>query len=114
MTFRLRAGDDATRALMERVNASGELYLTHTMVNGNVALRMAIGSPLTERRHVEAAWQHCRRRPPHRPIDAGAPGSPAAGSADADHALLDDAGEVPAVLGEEPPRGQPAAPRRGR
>ena len=42
---------------MERVNASGELYLTHTMVNGNIALRMSIGSPLTERRHVEAAWR---------------------------------------------------------
>ncbi len=57
VTFRLRAGDDATRALMERANASGELYLTHTAVNGQVALRMAIGSVLTRREHVEAAWQ---------------------------------------------------------
>jgi aromatic-L-amino-acid/L-tryptophan decarboxylase len=61
VTFRLRAGDDATRALMERVNASGELYLTHTLVNGNIALRMSIGSPLTERRHIEAAWQALSR-----------------------------------------------------
>jgi aromatic-L-amino-acid decarboxylase len=57
VTFRLRAGDDATRALMERANASGQMYLTHTSVNGQVALRMAIGATLTERRHVEAAWQ---------------------------------------------------------
>ncbi|MEP6598223.1 MAG: pyridoxal-dependent decarboxylase [Actinomycetota bacterium] len=56
VTFRLRAGDDETRALMERVNTSGELYLTHTVVNGQVALRMAIGSPQTQGRHVEAAW----------------------------------------------------------
>jgi aromatic-L-amino-acid decarboxylase len=56
VTFRLREGDDATRALMDRVNASGELYLTHTVVNGAVALRMAIGSPQTQRRHVQAAW----------------------------------------------------------
>jgi aromatic-L-amino-acid decarboxylase len=56
VTFRLRAGDHATRALMDHVNASGEMYLTHTIVNDAVALRMAIGSPLTERRHVEAAW----------------------------------------------------------
>jgi aromatic-L-amino-acid decarboxylase len=56
VTFRLRAGDDATRALMEGVNASGRMYLTHTTVNGQVALRMAIGATLTERRHVEAAW----------------------------------------------------------
>jgi aromatic-L-amino-acid decarboxylase len=56
VTFRLRAGDEATKTLMERVNASGQLYLTHTAVNGQVALRFAIGSPQTQRRHVEAAW----------------------------------------------------------
>jgi aromatic-L-amino-acid/L-tryptophan decarboxylase len=56
VTFRLRAGDDATRALMERVNASGALYLTHTTVNSQAALRFAIGSPQTQRRHVAAAW----------------------------------------------------------
>jgi aromatic-L-amino-acid decarboxylase len=62
VTFRLREGDEATRALMERVNASGGLYLTHTLVKGNVALRMSIGSPLTERRHVEAAWRELSTR----------------------------------------------------
>jgi aromatic-L-amino-acid/L-tryptophan decarboxylase len=62
ITFRLRTGDDATRALMDRVNATGQLYLTHTIVNGNVALRMSIGSPLTERRHIEAAWQQLSKR----------------------------------------------------
>ena len=56
VTFRLRDGDDATRQLMERVNASGRMYLTHTVVNGAVTLRLAIGSPQTERRHVDAAW----------------------------------------------------------
>jgi aromatic-L-amino-acid decarboxylase len=57
VTFRLRAGDEATLELMRRVNASGELYLTHTAVNGDAALRMSIGSVWTERRHVEAAWE---------------------------------------------------------
>jgi aromatic-L-amino-acid decarboxylase len=61
VTFRLREGDDATRALMERVNASGQLYLTHTVVNGQVALRMSIGSVSTERRHVQAAWAQLSR-----------------------------------------------------
>jgi len=37
--------------------ASGEAYLTHTLINGQVAIRMAIGSVLTERRHVDAAWK---------------------------------------------------------
>jgi aromatic-L-amino-acid decarboxylase len=57
VTFAVRAGDDAGRRLLEAVNASGEAYLTHTVVNGRFAIRMAIGSVLTERRHVEAAWQ---------------------------------------------------------
>ena len=56
VTFRLRAGDEATMALMQTVNASGALYLTHTSVNGQQALRMAIGGARTERQHVKAAW----------------------------------------------------------
>ena len=43
-------------ALMNTVNDSGELYLTHTSVNGQQALRMAIGGVRTEHRHVRAAW----------------------------------------------------------
>jgi len=56
VTFALRAGDAATRSALHAVNASGDAYLTHTLVNGRLAIRMAIGSVLTERRHVEAAW----------------------------------------------------------
>jgi aromatic-L-amino-acid decarboxylase len=56
VTFRLRNGDQATRALLDAVNDTGQAYLTHTLVNGQLAIRMAIGSVLTERRHVEAAW----------------------------------------------------------
>jgi aromatic-L-amino-acid decarboxylase len=57
VTFRLKDGDDATLALMRRVNESGAAYLTHTAVNGRAALRLAIGSPLTEQRHVDAVWR---------------------------------------------------------
>jgi aromatic-L-amino-acid decarboxylase len=56
VTFRLRSGDEATQQLMERVNAAGRMYLTHTAVEGRPTLRMAIGSPQTEYRHVAAAW----------------------------------------------------------
>ena len=41
---------------MERVNASGQAYLTHTVVRGRVALRLAVGSPKTEARHVDAVF----------------------------------------------------------
>jgi aromatic-L-amino-acid decarboxylase len=60
VTFRLKAGDEATMALMRAVNDSGDLYLTHTSVNGQPALRMAIGGVRTERQHVEAAWSALR------------------------------------------------------
>ena len=54
--FALRAGDAATAALQERVNAGGTLFLSHARVAGRHALRLAIGGAITERRHVLAAW----------------------------------------------------------
>jgi aromatic-L-amino-acid decarboxylase len=55
--FRLDAGDDATRAVLERVNASGSALLTHTVVDGRYVIRVAIGSVATEREHVVALWK---------------------------------------------------------
>jgi aromatic-L-amino-acid decarboxylase len=55
--FRLRADDAANEALLTQVNATGDAYLTHTRVGGRYVLRLAIGSPQTEQRHVEAAWK---------------------------------------------------------
>ncbi|WP_433231970.1 aminotransferase class V-fold PLP-dependent enzyme [Actinomadura formosensis] len=52
--------DAATLRLMERLNASGALYLTHTKVGGRVLLRMAIGSPATRDKHVREAWRRIR------------------------------------------------------
>lgn len=67
VTFAPRAGDEAGRQLLSAVNASGQAYLTHTLVNGRFAIRMAIGSVLTERRHVQAAWQAiCDQLPENR------------------------------------------------
>jgi aromatic-L-amino-acid decarboxylase len=58
--FRLRGGDELTQALMERLNAGGDLYLTHTRLRDRLTLRMSIGQTQTERRHVERAWQRIR------------------------------------------------------
>jgi aromatic-L-amino-acid decarboxylase len=52
--------DAAALRLMESLNNSGALYLTHTKVAGRVVLRMALGGTRTEQRHVEAAWQAIR------------------------------------------------------
>jgi aromatic-L-amino-acid decarboxylase len=42
---------------MESLNRSGDLFLTHTKLDGKVTLRMSIAQTRTERRHVERAWQ---------------------------------------------------------
>lgn len=54
--FRLKAGDEANEHLRDALNASGEMYLIHTKLDGKVVLRLAIGGTHTERRHVERAW----------------------------------------------------------
>ncbi|MEU5692621.1 pyridoxal-dependent decarboxylase [Actinosynnema sp. NPDC020468] len=56
LTIRHRDGDQATRDALLRINASGEAYVTHTVVNGHFAIRVAIGSETTEARHVDALW----------------------------------------------------------
>ncbi|NRQ33020.1 aminotransferase class V-fold PLP-dependent enzyme [Nonomuraea sp. NN258] len=48
--------DQATMRLMERLNAGGALYLTHTKVADRVVLRVAVGAAATRREHVERAW----------------------------------------------------------
>jgi aromatic-L-amino-acid/L-tryptophan decarboxylase len=56
--FRHRGGDDVNRNLLQRLNESGELYLTHTMLHGKFTLRMCIGQTYTQQRHVDSAWQN--------------------------------------------------------
>jgi len=55
--FRHKAGDDANQTIMDRLNRSGDLYLTHTKLNNRVTLRLCVGQTNTEARHVERAWQ---------------------------------------------------------
>jgi aromatic-L-amino-acid decarboxylase len=57
VVFRLVAGDEQTMAAMEAVNASGEAYLSHTTVEGRVAIRLAVGSWRTTRADVERTWR---------------------------------------------------------
>jgi aromatic-L-amino-acid decarboxylase len=58
--FRHRAGDAMNERLQQTVNASGEIFLTHTRLDGRWVLRLAIGGTYTERRHVETAWELLR------------------------------------------------------
>jgi aromatic-L-amino-acid decarboxylase len=55
--FRHRGGDEVNKRLLDELNASGELFLTHTKLDGKLTLRMSIGQTWTDRPHVHAAWQ---------------------------------------------------------
>ena len=49
-------GDDHTRAILERVNASGRAWLTPTAYNGRTTIRVAIGGVRTTERSVRELW----------------------------------------------------------
>ena len=51
VVFRLRS-DEETTAALERMNASGELFVSHTKLRGQYAIRVAIGNGATEWHHV--------------------------------------------------------------
>lgn len=53
---RLARANAANTALLDAVNASGQAFLVHTKLSGRVVLRLAVGSPLTQAAHVDAAW----------------------------------------------------------
>jgi aromatic-L-amino-acid decarboxylase len=48
--------DQANERLMNRVNATGEAFLSHTRIAGRVALRIAIGHAQTREEHVRRVW----------------------------------------------------------
>jgi aromatic-L-amino-acid decarboxylase len=55
--FRHKAGDAANQTIMDHLNQSGDLFLTHTKLNGKLTLRLCVGQTNTEARHVERAWR---------------------------------------------------------
>jgi aromatic-L-amino-acid/L-tryptophan decarboxylase len=58
--FRHRGGDAANQCILDSLNASGKLFLSHTRLNDKLTLRLSIGQTNTQRRHVEHAWQAIR------------------------------------------------------
>jgi aromatic-L-amino-acid decarboxylase len=43
--------------LLEQINLSGSIFLSHTKLNGKFAIRLTVGSIRHERRHIENAWE---------------------------------------------------------
>jgi aromatic-L-amino-acid decarboxylase len=59
--FRRHGTDAENEALLERVNASGEVFLSHTRLGGRFVLRLAIGNARTTEDDVRLAWDVLRR-----------------------------------------------------
>jgi aromatic-L-amino-acid decarboxylase len=53
--------DEFNERLLHAVNDTGELFLSHTKIDGVYALRLAIGNVRTQRSDVELAWNVLRR-----------------------------------------------------
>jgi|DewCreStandDraft_1066081.scaffolds.fasta_scaffold05102_3 aromatic-L-amino-acid decarboxylase len=64
--------DRRNAGLLEAVNASGEAYLSHTVLRGRYTLRLAVGNLRTQRRHVARCWEllqsHARKRGPREEV----------------------------------------------
>jgi aromatic-L-amino-acid/L-tryptophan decarboxylase len=61
VVFRLRGSDEENEALLQRVNRSGELFISHTRLDGRYVLRFAIGNARTTEEDVRRGWEALRR-----------------------------------------------------
>ena len=54
--FRLEGSDQENQTLLDRVNASGKAFLSHTKLDDQLTIRFTVGNLRTEEKHVRAAW----------------------------------------------------------
>jgi aromatic-L-amino-acid decarboxylase len=54
--FRHTGGDEVNQQLLDSLNQSGKMYLTHTNLDEHFTLRMCVGQTYTEEKHVKQAW----------------------------------------------------------
>jgi aromatic-L-amino-acid decarboxylase len=59
--FRHEGGDELNRAVLERVNASGEMFMSHAVLDGQYSLRLVVGGLHTTEDDVRHAWEQLRR-----------------------------------------------------
>jgi len=59
--FRLEGDDERNDELLRRVNASGEIFISHTKLDGRTVLRLAVGNARTTEDDVGLAWDVLRR-----------------------------------------------------
>ncbi|MFB3854645.1 MAG: aspartate aminotransferase family protein [Vicinamibacterales bacterium] len=54
--------EDLNSRLLDAVNRTGEVFISHTKLNGRFTLRLAVGNIRTEERHVRRAWEILREK----------------------------------------------------
>jgi aromatic-L-amino-acid/L-tryptophan decarboxylase len=65
--FRHKGADSTNQAIMDRLNRSGDLFLTHTKLNGKLTLRLCVGQTTTQARHVKLAWKRIQEEAKTKP-----------------------------------------------
>ena len=60
VVFRRNGTDEENEAIVERANRSGEIFLSHTKLNGRYVIRLAIGNARTTEDDVRRAWEVLR------------------------------------------------------
>jgi aromatic-L-amino-acid/L-tryptophan decarboxylase len=58
--LRYKGTDEENRAILDRVNATGEIFISHAQLNGRYVMRVALGNMGTTRGHVQRAWELMR------------------------------------------------------
>jgi aromatic-L-amino-acid decarboxylase len=60
VVFRRNGSDEENEAILERANRSGEIFISHTKLNGRYVMRLAIGNARTTEDDVRRAWEVLR------------------------------------------------------
>src|SRR5829696_7257767 len=89
--------DVATMTLLERLNDGGEVFLTHTTVEGQAVLRVAVGSPATTPADVERVWALLRENHEFLATDFAAAAAEHAAEREAERAAQREAAEKEAA-----------------
>ncbi len=66
-----RALDDLNPRLLDAVNRSGQVFLSHTRLRDRFTIRLAVGNLRTEERHVQRAWDLLRDEAARLAAEAG-------------------------------------------
>jgi aromatic-L-amino-acid decarboxylase len=62
--FRYKGTDEQNRELLDRINATGKTFLSHTELNGRFVIRFAIGNLGTTQQDIEEIWDLIQRSAP--------------------------------------------------